>query len=526
MKQFSEMSGLKLNVEKTSCMPIGDTENSNIVNNYNIKWVDEMKILGVLFSRYNKDITERNMQTKLVQIQNDIISWNRRKLTPLGKITVIKSLLISKIVHLLTALPNPSKSALKELEKLFFNFIWGGKRDPIKRAKLTQTYANGGLRMVDITAFTNSLKLTWLKRMMTSENTWVRVANLELGDIQNILCYGTVKLNTLCKQIQNPFWVDVLHAYSQFTADYFLPSEDILSEKIWFSDYTKFKNTIIKQWDEHGLRFISDLFDENTGRLHTKESVETKYNIKMTFLCYQSLIRSLPLRVKNIPTPIKINQPGVPKRIHTVLDHVHSFHRIAYKTYMDKINTKMKSVNEHLVRKWTRDIGSFTEDSLLDVIQTTNSTYIRCFHFKLENRIISTNVFLNIIGILDHDKCSFCGQEKEKIIHLYWHCHKVQYFIQQIDTKIFVPTWQEHIKNNPNKWFFPQGSKIQVLVITLAKLIIHESRLKFCQPTVAHLIKRLKLEAEIENFKSKLTGKENSYNAKWHCLNHLFIQQD
>jgi hypothetical protein len=39
----------------------------------------------------------------------------------MGKITVIKSLALSKLVHLLTALPNLTQSRLNELTSLFYD---------------------------------------------------------------------------------------------------------------------------------------------------------------------------------------------------------------------------------------------------------------------------------------------------------------------------------------------------------------------------------------------------------------------
>ena len=36
-------------------------------------------------------------------------AWSRRKITLFGKITVIKTLVISKITHLLTNLPDPDE---------------------------------------------------------------------------------------------------------------------------------------------------------------------------------------------------------------------------------------------------------------------------------------------------------------------------------------------------------------------------------------------------------------------------------
>ena len=47
-------------------------------------------------------------------------SWSKRKLTLPGKITVIKSLALSKFIHLFTDLPNPPEQIVQQLNKLFY----------------------------------------------------------------------------------------------------------------------------------------------------------------------------------------------------------------------------------------------------------------------------------------------------------------------------------------------------------------------------------------------------------------------
>ena len=84
-----------------------------------------MKILGIIFSNSNENITRVNLTPKLKQIEREITQWRRRCLTPMGKIAVIKSLLISKLVHMFTALPNPCLAELKQIERLFFFFCMG-----------------------------------------------------------------------------------------------------------------------------------------------------------------------------------------------------------------------------------------------------------------------------------------------------------------------------------------------------------------------------------------------------------------
>jgi hypothetical protein len=46
--------------------------------------------------------------------------------TPIGKIAVIKSLLILSVNHLFILLPNPSEDVISVLNKMFNDFIWQG----------------------------------------------------------------------------------------------------------------------------------------------------------------------------------------------------------------------------------------------------------------------------------------------------------------------------------------------------------------------------------------------------------------
>ena len=61
-----------------------------------------------------------NYTEKIHKIKNLIILWKRRNLTPLGKITVIKTLLLPILNHLFISIPNPREETLKEINDFFF----------------------------------------------------------------------------------------------------------------------------------------------------------------------------------------------------------------------------------------------------------------------------------------------------------------------------------------------------------------------------------------------------------------------
>ena len=49
-------------------------------------------------------------------------------------------------------------------------------------------------------------------------------------------------------------------------------------------------------------------------------------------------------------------------------------------------------------------------------------TYLRDFQFKVFNYIISTNILLKKMGIVQSDLCTFCNLTKEDIKHLFFSC--------------------------------------------------------------------------------------------------------
>ena len=104
----------------------------------------------------------------------------------MGRITVVKSLLLSRLVHIVTSLLNPKPEGINKIQDMLWDFIWNGKRDKIKRALITQRYTSDGLAMVDMGKFVSGLKASWLKRLLKSKATWTRLAKYSIGEDTDI----------------------------------------------------------------------------------------------------------------------------------------------------------------------------------------------------------------------------------------------------------------------------------------------------------------------------------------------------
>ena len=88
---------------------------------------ETVKILGVHFS-YSKNLEQdKNVCKYFVKIENISKLWRMRQLILEGRITVFKSLAVSKVIHLLliTKLHNNTVDALHKIQDIF---IWLGKR--------------------------------------------------------------------------------------------------------------------------------------------------------------------------------------------------------------------------------------------------------------------------------------------------------------------------------------------------------------------------------------------------------------
>ncbi len=202
---FANVSGLKVNIEKTQAVWIGSKNNcmDKICNDINIKWVENtetFKTLGINFSVNLEDMVHVNYDEVMTSIRNLIYNWSRRNITVLGRITIVKTLILSKLTYLILTLPDPSQQFIKNLIQMLYDFIWKGV-DKVARNEMIQDYSSGGLRMVDVQSYIYALKATWIRRILKTEGTsqWINlfykvtkvnhILNIEGGslDILNLI---------------------------------------------------------------------------------------------------------------------------------------------------------------------------------------------------------------------------------------------------------------------------------------------------------------------------------------------------
>ena len=146
---FGNISGLKINTEKTQIVWIGKNRGSKVKLKVDkdLRWgCENFSLLGINLAVNLQQIPSLNYDPILISIQSSLSQWQRHSLTLIGKIAVLKSLIMSKLNYLFLCIPDPSARFIKKMEQLFFEFIWDNKPDKIKRNTLCMDYNSGGLK--------------------------------------------------------------------------------------------------------------------------------------------------------------------------------------------------------------------------------------------------------------------------------------------------------------------------------------------------------------------------------------------
>ena len=124
-----------------------------------------MKILGVHFS-YNKNLgQDKKFSEHTVKIESIVahVTVNVKR-----KITVFKSLAISKVIHVLriTKLHDNTIDLLYKIQK---NVIWQEKKAKIKHSTLCSGYEKGGFKNFDLRNKITSIQNSWVKRLFKDD---------------------------------------------------------------------------------------------------------------------------------------------------------------------------------------------------------------------------------------------------------------------------------------------------------------------------------------------------------------------
>ena len=513
---YEEASGLKINLTKTKAIWIGSKRFSDekICHEVKLDWVRSFTALGIKYDVTNlQEIVELNCIPKTAEIDKILLNWSRRNTTLAGRILVVKNLALSKLVHFFISLPSPPKNFMREINKKFYSFIWKGKPPKIKRRTLEANIEQGGLKMVNVERFEQTLKVKWLKKILQSPETWTDVP-LKY-EIDKICRYGQDYAKNILQTIKNPFWSSMIIATASFQQklNELYPNNNVLEEPIWFNPNLKIP--FIRKWDNKGLRKIGDLFND-LGRIKSREQLMKDFNLTINFIDFTRISRAIPQNylLKILEVGEKETAPWCQQFVSTILSDNKNNQNIKKTILSDQGSIPTARL------KWEEILLTPGDDLFWNKIFKIPSIclqdmWMRMFQYKILHRILPTNKKLLQFKIKDSSDCEYCGQEEESLLHLFCEC--------DLSTQI----WQELVD-----WLGKQGQKINYLtdsqillgdpsldpvinrIIITTKVSIFKNK-GGNPPNLIQIVNSLKKQFKTERFTAKCNNKERFFRGFW-----------
>ena len=388
--------------------------------------------MGINFSNSKSvsEIMKVNYEAKITKAKSWVKIWNRRDLTLLGKVTIIKSLIYSQFSYLALPMIKPSSQLIKNVDTLTFNFLWGGKRDKIKREVVKRPISEGGLALFDFEEFLISLKLTWVKKLLNPNfsHNWKGIIlkqlnfpdNVEIA-VKNALTY---KKYTITK--------DVLDCYTEWKEKVSNAKESCINHVVWSNK--KITDIGSRLWNgeliSRKIYYISDFINVDYS-IMTYDEFRVKWNIDRSNLSSREYV-DIKMAIRNF------NCSYLPERNITRLDS-----QISLLFFKDNIGNIKDNINGKIVRKematfkspnnlpalkqWSRDLDKIDFDwsEILNNIFTgiTNNFKLIQFQYKLLMRISTCKYMRYKMRIArDSDQCSLCGTALETLAHIFLYC--------------------------------------------------------------------------------------------------------
>ena len=510
INDFSNISGLHINYDKCVLFPVGGHRPGRTHNNLFQVSFGPIEYLGITFTNHEEDFFKLNYVPKLSRLKNVLRMWSIRDLTPLGKITIVKSLALSQIVYLFIVLPNPPPDFIKELNQVILDFVWSNKRHKVKFSSLINDIKGGGLCMTHIESFIKSLKCSRVRRLCSQNDTnWKCFFHSALREHGGDFLFKC-NMNAIdCQGIDNTFIRQVCESWFHYS--YVFPNNDYGNQIIFSISHMKINDqTFFHRGLYEAQAYYVHCFFHDNGKPKEFQTFCDEFALtSLHFTTYFGIISAIPQswRVYLCGIDIFVNKLNSNETKFLLYKSNATSNKVVYSTIVKEYNNIPTCVS-----KWESELGSsFNWSQIFSMpFICTKESRLRYFQFKCIHRILTLNDFLCKIKYIDSSMCTFCHVDPETITHIFWNCPKIKCFWNAALSLIIsdnITLCQEIVLfgdvNNiksPLNFFILHG-----------KYFIYMSRAKGESPNGKHFVRFFTFQLEVEKHRRPSETNDNFF---------------
>uniref|UniRef100_A0A803TNY9 Reverse transcriptase domain-containing protein n=1 Tax=Anolis carolinensis TaxID=28377 RepID=A0A803TNY9_ANOCA len=489
IEDFGKISGFRINKDKSMILTknVSKERQSQISDITGMKTPTKIKYLGIYLTTKNSQLLQNNYINKWKEIKNYLKNWSSLKLSLLGRIAVIKSNVLPKMIYLFQNLPIIRNQKLfKEWNKDISKFIWNNKKPRINYTNLTDAKNRGGLGLPNLALYSEACGLDWVrdwinlsnKKMLTLEGhdlradwhayLWYNKAPIEKNFGNHFIRSALLKIwNKYKQRIYNktPLWVSSMEARQR--------------RELGWNTWPTYRDILEKEGREITLK--------------SQEELKLKYG-NLTWLQYYQLKESFN----------KDKIQGFEDKVtpwDVILDKGKRKIAKIYK-FLLEWSTEKEQIKECMTN-WARDLGRTIQLEEWELLWGKKLNYTYAYELK-ENwwkmfyRWHLTPKRISKFTKGKKIKCWKCGRGEGSYLHMWWSCEKVKPYWREIHDKcqkilkIKIPLLPEFfLLGMTNNQWGKNEDKIFTHLTTAARLVLERLWKQKLIPKVEEWIKRI-----------------------------------
>lgn len=467
---YGRASGSKINMLKSEIMCVGKGYlNVSEQEQLGLKYCEDcIQVLGVYVGTNSQQCELLNWKDKVFKIKAITNMWRQRRLTLSGRVTVINSLLVSRLWYTIAVCTMPDW-ALDDIRKHCVDFLWNGGSHLVNYRTIVGDKTEGGLKYPDIYLKMLSFRLKFLTRFLNDDFKAVwkdtmkhflrKIGNMKL-DIECLcmdLCKKDLKVLPIVYQEIMQAWL-----YLKASVDIEMTSVNVFNQPIFLNADLKLqgKTLLWSNFIDAGIVQLKHItYEVIPGFLPfnaVKEIIEDVVDVDVEKLKqqYELLIANIPDNWKSIVSndgnlEINVNTPEI---FIVFKNKSREFISCTTKDFY-KFLVQKCFIEPDAKRYWLDkfDVSDMIFESILEYVHSYwKSPDCVELDFKIFHNRVFTNEKLKRIGLQDYDHCLLCIREKEDLFHLFLRCEKLKDFhgyIKKLLCELFVKSKIDILQN-------------------------------------------------------------------------------
>ena len=462
--KFGRLSGGKLNISKTKGIVL---KKENAGTHYGIDCIyNSEKVLGIYIG--NKVEIDQIWQELYEKTDKKLTLWQKRDLSMSGKVLIIKTLAISKIIYNLN-MQCFTDVQLEQFNKLLYKFLWNGKQHFISKTICEENKINGGLSMPNCLTIKKCVRIQWVLRTLTNHlqsndrtSTIIPMQYFKCMDAETNTILYALRVDSCSDKIQKL-------KIPQFYKECITSFQELLRKSKTMRNRN---NEII--WDN------SDITHNNKvlrNKKWTKRGILTKQHICIDNKINEQLIKSFGVNDANFMFDLALLKKAIPQNWldMTQSDRTFTIHTDNEEETTNQIINLIINQTLKLSEDKIRIVAKLTANEIKQILRNTSISenlmtnkqeywhekiglqptqwrhFISCtsinkllprkindFNLKIVHGGLNTETKLQKMG-LNHDNiCKICKKTVEDTKHLLMECEGIPQ----------IWTWAENIINN------------------------------------------------------------------------------